>query len=58
LGRVIDLIKKEGIKNPYRRNEILSTNKVIYATQQSFTLKTSCSIASSTLLCPSHMLRK
>jgi len=31
LGRPIDLVEKEGIKNPYRRNEILSTNKVIYA---------------------------
>ena len=31
LGRPIDLVEKEGIKNPYRRDEILSTNKVIYA---------------------------
>ena len=31
LGRTIDLVEKEGIKNPYRRKEILSTNKVIYA---------------------------
>ncbi|MBN2659296.1 MAG: DNA polymerase subunit beta [Calditrichaeota bacterium] len=31
LGRSVDLIEKEGIRNPYRREEILSTNKVIYA---------------------------
>ena len=30
--RPVDLIEKEGLRNPYRRNEILNTAKVIYAT--------------------------
>ncbi len=30
-GRPIDLIEKEGLRNPFRRNEILTTNRVIYA---------------------------
>lgn len=29
--RKVDLVEKEGIRNPYRRKEILSTAKVIYA---------------------------
>jgi hypothetical protein len=31
LGRSVDLIEKEGLRNPYRRHEILSTRRVIYA---------------------------
>jgi uncharacterized protein len=30
-GRDVDLIAKGGLKNPFRRKEILSTAKVIYA---------------------------
>jgi uncharacterized protein len=30
-GRPIDLIEKEGLRNPFRRKEILTTNRVIYA---------------------------
>ena len=29
--RPVDLVEKEGLRNPYRRSEILSTAKVIYA---------------------------
>lgn len=29
--RPVDLVEKEGLRNPYRRNEILGTAKVIYA---------------------------
>lgn len=29
--REVDLVDKEGLKNPYRRKEILSTYQVIYA---------------------------
>lgn len=29
--RPVDLIEKEGLRNPYRRSEILRTAKVIYA---------------------------
>ncbi len=31
LGREVDLIEKETLKNPYRRYEILRTREVIYA---------------------------
>lgn len=31
--RPVDLVEKEGLRNPYRRKEILSTAKVIYALQ-------------------------
>jgi predicted nucleotidyltransferase len=31
LGRSVDLIEKEGLRNPYRRHEILSTRRVVYA---------------------------
>jgi uncharacterized protein len=31
LGRAVDLIEKEGLRNPYRRHEILSTRRVVYA---------------------------
>ncbi len=30
-GRPVDLIEKEGLRNPFRKREILSTNRVIYA---------------------------
>ena len=29
--RPVDLVEKEGLRNPYRRREILRTAKVIYA---------------------------
>jgi uncharacterized protein len=29
--RPVDLVEKEGLRNPYRRHEILSTAQVIYA---------------------------
>ncbi len=29
--RPVDLVEKEGLRNPYRRNEILRTARVIYA---------------------------
>ena len=31
-GREVDIVEKEGIRNPFRRREILRTRKVIYAT--------------------------
>ncbi len=31
--RKVDLVEKAGIRNPYRRKEILNTAKVIYATE-------------------------
>jgi predicted nucleotidyltransferase len=31
LGRSVDLIEKEGLRNPYRRHEILSTRRIVYA---------------------------
>jgi uncharacterized protein len=30
-GRDVDLIEKEGLRNPFRRKEILGTRRVIYA---------------------------
>lgn len=30
-GREVDIVEKEGIRNPFRRREILHTRKVIYA---------------------------
>ncbi len=30
--RPVDLVEKEGLRNPYRRNKILNTAQVIYAT--------------------------
>lgn len=30
-GREVDLIEKEALRNPYRRDNILSTRKVVYA---------------------------
>lgn len=29
--RPVDLVEKEGLRNPYRRSEILNTTQVIYA---------------------------
>ncbi|MCC6498706.1 MAG: nucleotidyltransferase domain-containing protein [Anaerolineales bacterium] len=29
--RPVDLVEKEGLRNPYRRSEILGTAKVVYA---------------------------
>ncbi|HWL92160.1 MAG TPA: nucleotidyltransferase family protein [Phycisphaerae bacterium] len=31
LGRRVDLIEKEALRNPFRRHEILSTRRVLYA---------------------------
>lgn len=31
LGRKVDLVEKSGLRNPFRRREILSSRKVIYA---------------------------
>ena len=31
--RPVDLVEKDGLRNPYRRREILRTAKVIYAAQ-------------------------
>ncbi len=31
LGRKVDLIEKEGLRNPYRRDNILKNSRVIYA---------------------------
>src|SRR5436190_23280015 len=31
LGREVDLIEKEGLRNPFRRHEILNTRRVVYA---------------------------
>jgi len=30
-GRKVDLVEKEGIRNPFRRHEILTTKEVLYA---------------------------
>jgi hypothetical protein len=30
-GREVDLVEKEGLRNPFRRHEILSTREVIHA---------------------------
>ena len=31
LGRRVDIVEKEGLRNPFRRREILRTREVIYA---------------------------
>jgi len=31
LGRKVDLVPKGGLRNPYRRHEILTTRQVLYA---------------------------
>lgn len=33
-GRSVDLVEKEGLRNPYRREQILSTRKVIYVSTE------------------------
>lgn len=33
-GRKVDIADKEGLKNPYRRHEILRIHQVIYASKQ------------------------
>jgi len=30
-GREVDLIEREGLRNPFRKHEILRTRKVVYA---------------------------
>ena len=30
-GREVDLVEKEGLRNPFRRSRILSTRQVVYA---------------------------
>lgn len=30
-GREVDIIEKEGLRNPFRKNEILRTREVLYA---------------------------
>ena len=32
LGRKVDLVSKNGLRNPFRRHEILTTRQVIYVT--------------------------
>jgi len=34
LGRPVDLVEKEGLRNPFRRHHILSGRKVIYVAPQ------------------------
>jgi predicted nucleotidyltransferase len=31
LGRNVDLVTRGGLRNPYRRHEILTTRRVLYA---------------------------
>ena len=31
LGRKVDLVEKDAIRNPFRRREILRTHQVVYA---------------------------
>jgi len=31
LGREVDVVSKRALKNPFRRHEILTTRRVIYA---------------------------
>ena len=31
LGRKVDLVFKDGLRNPYRRDEILRTRRILYA---------------------------
>lgn len=35
LGREVDVADKKGLKNPYRRHEILKTHRVIYSSETS-----------------------
>ena len=32
--REVDLVDKRGLKNPYRRSEIMNTHQIIYASEQ------------------------
>ncbi|MCO6459549.1 MAG: nucleotidyltransferase family protein [Pirellulaceae bacterium] len=34
LGRAIDLVEREGLRNPFRRQRILSTRRVVYVAGQ------------------------
>jgi uncharacterized protein len=34
LGRPVDLVEREGLRNPFRRDRILKTRKVVYAAGQ------------------------
>jgi predicted nucleotidyltransferase len=34
IGRKVDLVEKEGLRNPFRRQHILSGRKVIYVGSQ------------------------
>lgn len=38
VGRSVDLVEKEGLRNPYRRAEILKTAKVVYSARGSRTV--------------------
>jgi predicted nucleotidyltransferase len=31
LGREVDLVEREGLRNPFRRDRILKTRKIVYA---------------------------
>lgn len=33
-GREVDLVSKKGLRNPFRRHNILATHEVIYAAQE------------------------
>lgn len=35
LGRDVDLVERDAIRNPFRRREILSTRRVLYAAEKS-----------------------
>lgn len=34
LGRQVDLVEREGLRNPFRRDRILNTRRVVYAVRQ------------------------
>ena len=34
LGRKVDLVEREGLRNPFRRDRILETRRVVYAAGQ------------------------
>lgn len=34
LGRQVDLVEREGLRNPFRRDRILKTRRVVYAAGQ------------------------
>jgi predicted nucleotidyltransferase len=33
-GRTVDLVEREGLRNPFRKRSILSSREVIYASQR------------------------